>query len=292
MRKTMKSAVAAMAVICVPAPLMAVGVADTATGRYAAVNGLKMYYEVHGTGQPIVLLHGGLATIDTTYAQILPALAKTRRVVAVEFQGHGHTPDADREITVERFVEDVAALLGQLEIDRADFMGYSFGGMVSLGTAIRHPTLVDRLILVGTPNSIAGLEPPIQEGIRTGAAGKSKPEDVPAPLREAYAKVAPDPQRLPIVGHKMTKALAEFPGWRLEDLRALRSPVMFIVGDRDFVRPEHAVELFRLVPNAQLTMLPNAGHDAIVERSKAVLAVVTPFLEAPAAARSRAPSGE
>src|SRR5262245_4445793 len=254
-----------------------------AKGRYAVVNGLRMYYEVHGNGRPLVLLHGGLATIDTSFGKILPFLAKTRQVIAIELQGHGHTADIDRPMSFEQMADDVDSLLGQLAIERADLLGYSFGGMVVLGTAIRHPERVNHLIVVGTPNSGEGFEPTIREAIKNAA-----PEDVPKPLKDAYERSAPNPQQFPALVAKVAKLLTEFPGWRDEELRSIGELVMLIVGDHDFIRPEHAVQMFRLIPNAQLAVLPGAGHDAITERYEDVLAAMTRFLDAVPSSQSKA----
>src|SRR5262249_45744257 len=116
-------------------------------GRYATVNGLRMYYEIHGSGRPVVFLHGGATTIDTSFWKILPAMAETRRVIAIEQEAHGHTKDLDRPLKFEQMADDTAALLRYLEIDRADFFGYSMGGIIGLGIAIRHPQLVNRLVV-------------------------------------------------------------------------------------------------------------------------------------------------
>jgi len=239
------------------------------------VNDIKMYYEIHGCGRPLVLLHGGLSTIDTTFGKILPSLARTHQVIAIELQGHGHTGGMDRPMSFERMADDVASLLGQLAIERADVLGYSFGGVVALGTAIRHPHQVNHLIMVGTPNGNDGFEPSIREAIK-----KATPENTPGPLKDAYGRSAPDARQLPLLVATVTKLLTEFPGWRPEDLRAIGAPTMIIIGDHDFIRPEHAVQMLRLIPNAQLAVLPGAGHDAIIERHQDVLARVTSFLDA------------
>jgi pimeloyl-ACP methyl ester carboxylesterase len=220
------------------------------------------------------LLHGGLSTIDTSFGKILPSLARTRQVIAIELQGHGHTAGLDRPMSFETMADDVASLLGQLAVERADVLGYSFGGVVALGIAIRHPHQVGHLILIGTPNGNDGFEPIIRDSIK-GAT----PRDVPKPLKEAYERSAPDVRQFPLLVAKVSKLLTDFPGWRQEDLHSIGSPTLIIVGDHDFIRPEHAIQVFRLIPGAQLAILPGAGHDAITERHEDVLAIATRFLD-------------
>ena len=161
-------------------------------GGYASVNGLKMYYEIHGTGRPLVLLHGALCTIDGCFGKILPLLAKTRQVIAIEQQAHGHTADIDRPLTTEQMAEDTAALLRQLRIENADFFGYSMGGGIALEIAIRYPHRVRKLVFAAATYNPDGFHPEILQGI-----AKLKPEDFAgSPWLEAYAKVAPNPKGL------------------------------------------------------------------------------------------------
>src|ERR1700676_3298963 len=130
------------------------------TGRYAEVNGLHMYYEIYGTGKPLVLIHGGASTIQTTFGRLIPALAKTHKIIAVELQAHGHSDNRDgRQITFEQDADDVATLLGQLHIDHADFFGFSNGGTTALQIAIRHPGLVNKLIFASSMYKRAGVAP-------------------------------------------------------------------------------------------------------------------------------------
>src|ERR1700737_3840220 len=139
------------------------------TGQYVTVNGLKMYYEIHGSGRPLVLLHGGGSTIISTFGRILPELAKTHRVIAVELQAHGHTKDIDRPLSFEQDADDVAALLKQLHIEKADIMGFSNGGTTSLQIAIRHPELVNKLVLASTTYKRDGMQPGFFEGMQNAS---------------------------------------------------------------------------------------------------------------------------
>ena len=250
--------------------------AETVTRGYASVNGLEMYYEVHGAGDPLVLLHGGPTTIDSSFGAVLPSLAKVRRVVAVEQQGHGHTADVDRPLSFEQMADDTAALLRHLEIGKADFFGYSDGGNVALGVAIRHPDVVRKLAIAGTNFNNDGLYPEVLEFMK-----HATPDDLGG-LRDAYTGVAPRPEDWPALVAKVMKMGVEFKGWRPEDIRAIEAPTLVMIGDVNIVRPEHAVELFRLLPHAQLAVLPGTDHiKLIVERIDWLLSMIEAFLDAP-----------
>lgn len=242
---------------------------------YASVNDLDMYYQEHGSGDPLVLLHGGLTTIDASFGELLPALATTRRVIAVEQQGHGHTPDIDRPLTFDQMADDTAALLRQLGVERADLFGYSDGGIVALGLAIRHPDLVRKLVVAGTNFNNDGLYPEIVDFFRHGTI------DDLGDLGDDYAAVAPNPDAWPTLVAKVFRQALEFPGWRADDLRAIRSPALVIAGDDDMIRPEHAVELYRLILIARLAILPGTDHQQIVRRADWLLSMIPPFLDAP-----------
>lgn len=247
---------------------------------YAPVNGLKMYYEIHGTANgkkpPLVLLHGGGSTIDTSFGKALPSLAKTRQVIAFEQQGHGHTADIDRPFTFEQTADDTAALLRYLKIERADFFGYSNGGNIALQIAIRHPKLVRKLIVASAMFKKDGLYPEFWESMKHATL-----ENMPAELREAYLRVAPNPENLPTFHDKCGKRMLEFKDWRPEDIQSIDAPTMVMIGDADIVRPEHAVEMFRLLPYAQLAVLPGTDHMTLVERADWQVSMIEEFLDAP-----------
>jgi pimeloyl-ACP methyl ester carboxylesterase len=237
--------------------------AKDAGGKYAEVNGLKMYYEVHGTGRPLVLLHGAFG-----WANAYPQLAKNRQVIAVELQGHGHTADIDRPLTVEQMADDVAALLKHLKIEQTDLFGYSMGGNVALGVAVRHPQLVRKVAITGS--HAFKMEDCYEP--ETFKQFKSLPADfAPAVLKEPYDKVAPDPKKWPEL----------VTGFTREQLRSIKAHVLITLGDRDGVRPEHAVELFRLIPNAQLAVFPGGDHFLLWTSPEKVLTPVAEFLDAP-----------
>jgi pimeloyl-ACP methyl ester carboxylesterase len=244
-----------------------------APGKYASVNGLRMYYEIHGAGQPLVLLHGAFA-----WATVYPGLARDRQLIAVELQGHGHTGDIDRPLTIEQMADDTAALLHQLKIEQADFFGYSMGGTVALGVAIRHPGLVRKLAVNG---SYYGK---IQEAYepKTFNQFESLPSDfAPKMLKDHYDKVAPDPKQWPALVAKVKKMGLDFQGFTRAEMQSIKAPVLITLGDRDGVRPEHAVEMFRLIPNAQLAIFPGADHFLIWQAPDKLLPAIAAFLEAP-----------
>ncbi|MGQ0569177.1 MAG: alpha/beta fold hydrolase [Armatimonadota bacterium] len=263
-------AIAAVVGLVVAAP------ASAAKGSYASVNGLKMYYEIQGTGRPLVVLHGGLCTIEACLGKVRPPLAKARKTIAIEQQGHGRTADADRPLTFEQMAEDTAAVLRQLKIERADFFGYSDGGNVALRIAMRHPALVRKLVVFGTNYNNDGLVPGLVEAFKV-----MKAEDIPKEFREAYVKVAPDPKQWPTLVAKVMKQALEFKGWRPEEIKSIKAPTLIMIGDADIVRPEHAVEMFRLLPHAQLAVLPGTDHFAPVHRADWIVSMTKAFLDAP-----------
>ena len=266
--------------------------ADPKTG-YAPVNGLEMYYEVHGTGEPLVLLHGAYMTIDAM-GPILPALAETRRVIAVELQGHGRTADVgDRPITYEGMADDTAALLGHLEVDRTDVFGFSMGGGVALQVAIRHPGVVRKLVVASASYTSDGMQPELH-----GMIPSITPEMFAgSPIEAAYLEVAPNPGDFPqLVGKLKRLDMTPF-AWPAEDVRRIGAPTMIVVGDADAIRLEHAVEMFRLLggsgmgdlaglPKPQLVVLPGTAHfvppgSGLLDRAGWLLPMIRGFLEAP-----------
>lgn len=236
---------------------------------YAPVNGLEMYYEVYGTGQPLVLLHGGMTTLQD-FGFMLPALVHGRQIIAYERQGHGHTADIDRPFTMEGWADDLAALLQHLGIAQADVLGYSTGGSVALAFAIRHPQHVRKLVLVSTIYNKDGYPPEVMEGLLHASA-----ESMPDILRQMYAAIAPHPENWAALVRKSVESAATFRGWSDEAIQSITMPTMVAAGDNDIVRTEHAVALVRLLPQAQLAILPNTDHIAIVMQHADWLATMT-----------------
>ncbi len=265
---------------------------DDPKGDYAEVNGLEMYYEIHGMGRPLVVLHGAYMTIGTM-GPVVPSLAETRQVVAVELQGHGHTADIDRPLSYEQMADDVAALMKHLGIERADVFGYSMGGGVALQVAIRHPEMVRKLVVASASYTSDGMHPELLAMFPT-----ITPEIFAgSPIEEAYLRTAPNPGDFPALVAKLKQLDMEPYAWSPEDIQGIASPTLLIIGDSDAIRPEHAVELFRLLgggvpgdlaglPQSQLAVLPGTTHFvppgfAVLDRADWLLLMIPPFLDVP-----------
>jgi len=236
---------------------------------YADVNGLHLYYEEHGEGPPLVLLHGGLMTIDLNFHVALPALAERRRVIAVELQGHGRTADIDRSPTFSDFAADVVALLDHLGIDQADVVGFSLGGLTGYELVISHADRVRRAVLVSADH-------------RNDRAGEADPARLPTPdefqaMRDAYVATAPEPGAFDAVAEKTVGLVHSFTGWTDDQLRGVDLPVLILVGDSDFIHVENAAEAVRLLPQGQLAVLPGTTHIGVT-RSTLLAPVVEAFL--------------
>jgi pimeloyl-ACP methyl ester carboxylesterase len=260
-------------------------------GDYAEVNGLRMYYEVHGSGEPLILLHGGVGAIEM-FGEVLPLLVEGRRVVAVDLQAHGRTADIDRPLSYESMADDISVLIGHLGFGEADVMGYSLGGGVALQTAIRHPNAVRKLVVVSTTFKRDGWYPEVLAGM--GQMGPEAAEPMKqTPMYELYAAVAPRPEDWPVLLTKLGELLRQDYDWSAE-VEEIEAPTMIVVGDADSVRTAHAVEFFELLgggkadagwdgsgmPNARLAVLPATTHYDIFS-SPALAAAVAPFLDAP-----------
>lgn len=229
-------------------------------GKYANVNGLKMYYEVYGSGFPLVLIHGGGSTIGTTFGRVLPALAKTHKVIAVELQAHGHTADIDRPLSFEQDADDVAELLKQLHISKADIFGFSNGASTTLEIAIRHPEVVNKIIVASTMYKKDGSYPWFWDMMKHATF-----EEMPQLLKDAYRQINPDKEALFTMYKRDVARMQSFKDIREEDIKAIKSPALIIAGNNDVVRPEHAVEMYRKMQQARLMILPGGHGDYIGE---------------------------
>ncbi len=254
---------------------------------YAPVNGLKMYYEIYGEGKPVVLLHGAFNTININWALLIPELSKKRKIIAIEFQGHGRTADIERSFSFESFSDDVAALLKYIKIDSADVMGYSMGGGVALQMAIRRPEMVKKLIITSAAYKYEGWTPETRAIL---------PQLAPhffegTPIKTEYDSLAPGKKDFAALVNKMKALVATPYDFGTEKIKAIKSPTLIISADGDGVLPEHVVEMFRLrkggymvdfgpVPNTQLAIFPGTSHIRVMFHADWLLSMINPFLDA------------
>lgn len=243
---------------------------------YAPVNGLKMYYEIEGTGDLLVHIPAafGYAGLSS-----FPSLLQRHSVITMDLQGHGRTADIpDRPLTIEQYADDVVGLMQQLGIPRADFLGESYGGVAAVMIAVRHPELVRRVATYGAtfgPPQVAHNA----EMVRFDRPPTADSREF-AFQRESYRRVAPDPDNWPRIWDKVANLVWE--GFSKEELASIKAPVLIALGDRDFVRLGHAVETLSLIPNAELAVIPDAGHFALMSEQERVIPIVEHFLEKPA----------
>ncbi len=257
---------------------------------YAPVNGLKMYYEIYGNGEPLVLIHGGVGAIEMFGAN-LTALAQTHKVIAVDLQAHGRTADIDRPLKCELMADDIAALLKYLKIDKADVMGYSLGGEVALRTAIQHPEAVHKLVVVSATFKRDGWYPEILAGMSQMGPAAAEPMKQ-TPMYQMYAQLAPRPQDWSVLITKLGDLLKQDYNWS-EDVKKIKIPTLIVVGDADAVRTSHAVEFFGLLgggqhdagwdgsgrpKNCELAILPGLTHYTIFN-APALASTAIPFLD-------------
>jgi pimeloyl-ACP methyl ester carboxylesterase len=285
-------AVLAFALLALLTPPLSLAQAPSPTSTppksgYAPVNGLKMYYEIHGEGQPLVLLHGSFLNMDLAFGQLIPELSKTREVIALEFQAHGRTADLARPISFVSLADDVAALLKYLHAGPADIFGYSLGGGVALQVAIRHPESVRKLVICSAPFKSDGWSPETRAALQ-----KLTPEILAAtPLKKEYDRLAPDPGHWAQMVNKV-KQIGATPYDFTTQAKSIQAPTLIIVGDSDGILPEHVAEMFRIRGGgvngdlgghsaAQLAVFPATSHVGVIMHTDWLLAILPPFLDAP-----------
>jgi pimeloyl-ACP methyl ester carboxylesterase len=255
---------------------------------YAPVNGLKMYYEIHGKGDPVVLLHGSFMTITNNWTDMIPSLSKSRRVIAVEMQGHGRTADINRDFSYEALADDIAALLDYLKVKRADVLGYSMGGGVAMQVAIRHPEKVRKVISIsavfrhdGWVKEAVEMFPQLEAGMFKGS-----------PIETEYMKLSPTPDRFATFVKRVIQMDLEPYDFSAAKLKATKAPFFFIHGDADGVRLEHISEMFRLKggdvfgdmrprSESRLAILPDTTHITLMNKTDVIVPMVNDFLNAP-----------
>lgn len=259
---------------------------NRATGNYASVNGINLYYEVHGTGAPLIMLHGGFGTFEM-FAALSPALIEQHQVIGVDLYGHGRTALTDRPLRFEQMADDIAGLIEHLGLEQSSVLGYSLGGAVALQAAIRHPDRVKKLVVISSPFKRSGWYPETQ----TGMASLAPEFFQGTPMHEAYLRVAPKPDDFPRFVAAMQDGMSQEYDWT-EQVSALPMPTLIIAGDSDSLPPSHAVEFFTLLGGgkqdagwngehlipSQLAILPGVTHYNIVFRPDLLLPVLAPFL--------------
>jgi len=257
------------------------------TTGYAPVNGLKMYYEIHGSGEPVVLLHGAFMAITGDWNDWINELAKTRKVIAVEMQGHGRTADINRDITFENLSDDVAALLDYLQIERADIVGYSLGAGTAMQCAIRHPEKVRKVVSISAPMRRDGWVKEANDFWPTFTWEIFKG----TPMEAEYKRLSPTPDKFPdFVNHIKAMALRPY-DFGADKLKATKAPMFFIHGDADGVRLDHIAEMFRLKgggeihgdmqprPASRLAILPDTTHVILMNRMTTIVPMINDFLD-------------
>ncbi|WP_161596699.1 alpha/beta fold hydrolase [Chitinophaga vietnamensis] len=236
-------------------------VAAQDAGHYATVNGIRMYYEIHGSGEPLVLLHGGGSTIQTNFSKVIPLFAQHHKVIAVELEAHGHTGRRPGPTSFIQDADDVAALLQQLHIRKSDILGFSNGGMTCIEIATRHPELVNRLILLSAPYNCSGMPEELWKSLPTATI-----DMMPKPYQEAFLHDNPgDTAGLRAMFEKDRNRMVAFKGWDDAVIKNIQAPTLVAVGDQDAVLAEHAVAMYRLLPKGRLMILPGRHGECIGE---------------------------
>ncbi len=258
------------------------------TTGYAPVNGLKMYYEIHGSGEPVVVLHGAFMAISGDWNDWINELAKTRKVIAVEMQGHGRTADIDRDITAENLADDVSALLDHLKIPKADILGYSLGGGVAMQFAIRHPEKVRKVVSI---SAVIRLDGWVKEG-REALPSLTAEVFKGSPMEAEYKRLSPTPDKFPDFIKHVVAMVAKPYDFGADKFKATKAPMFFIHGDADGVRFEHIAEMYRLKGGgnihgdmqprsaSRLAILPDTTHVTLMNRRQTIIPMINDFLDA------------
>ena len=276
---------AALFLAWIPSTVVPAG-QEPSTG-YAPVHGLEMYYEVHGSGDPVVLLHGSFMTISNNWTSWIGELSKTRKVIAVEMQGHGRTADIQRDFSYENLADDIAALLDFLSIEQADLIGYSLGGGVALQVAIRHPEKVRKVVSI---SSVFRLDGWVQETL-DAFPGMTSEMFRGSPIEAEYKKLSPTPEAFDEFIKRVIALDLEPYDFGADKLEATKAPMFFIHGDADGVRLEHVAEMFRLKggeihgdlrqrSESRLAILPDTTHVTLMARGDTILPMINDFLDA------------
>jgi pimeloyl-ACP methyl ester carboxylesterase len=245
---------------------------------YEEIDGVPIWYEEHGDaeGPPLVALHGGILTFGGSFGGVLPWVEAGRRVIGVELQGHGHTADTGRPMSIDRFADDVAELLERLGIEQADLWGFSLGALTATGVALRHPSKVRRLVLAAVHIRPDGYHPGITAPEQDDPRLPTQEEF--AAWQAAYEAVAPNPADFLPFLERLQPVVHGWTGWTADDIRSIAAPTLLVIGDQDFVRLDHAAEMLDLFPDSRLAVLPDTKHTEVMQRPEQLRALVGPFL--------------
>jgi pimeloyl-ACP methyl ester carboxylesterase len=249
----------------------------TTTG-YADVNGLHMYYETYGAGRPLILLHGGMLTIELNFAGLIPTLASTHLVVGVEMQGHGRTGDIDRPISPAALAGDIVALLDLLGIERTDVLGHSMGAAVALELAVSHPNRVGHVVAASASVRPDGMHEDLTDPAKQATSTRMPTQHDFNDFVEAYTRLSPHPEHFQDFLASLSQSNADLQGWSDEQLAGITAPVLHVLGDRDFTTIEHAALMQHLIPGSQLAVLPDTTHMEVTRRTDVLLPLLARFL--------------
>ena len=250
-------------------------------GQYANINDIRMYYEIYGEGEPLLLLHAGLSFIESFYNQI-PNLAKEFRVIAVDSRGHGRTTDSDKPLSYSLMASDMVKLLDHLKIDSAHIVGWSDGGVIGIDLAINHPSRIRKLVVIGAHFRADGMSDTFIQLIKSTTAETLEKEDHFREMIDFYKKMAPDPSHLPIFWEKIKNMWLTEPNYTPKEMSNIKAQTLVLAGENEeFVRLDYARELSQVIPNAKLNIIPNTGHSVPLEKPKLVNEAVINFLRMP-----------
>ncbi len=250
------------------------------TTGYADVNGLHLYYETYGSGAPLVLLHGGMLTIDLNFASLIPTLAQTHTVIGVEMQGHGRTANIHREITYANLATDIVALLDHLGIERAAVLGHSMGGGVALELAVNHPDRVSAIVPISASVSKDGMHPDLLDPSTFETSSIMPTAQDFADFKGAYERLSPHPEQFDAFLMSLSGMDSDFAGWTDEQLAGISCPVLIVQGDNDFTTVAHADVMLAKIPNSTLAVIPATTHMQVTRRDTILLPVLEQFFTA------------
>lgn len=227
---------------------------------YSEVNGIKMYYEIYGEGKPLVLIHGGGSTIQSNFGQVIPMFARQRKVIAMELQAHGRTNDRGEDSSFEQDADDVAGLLKKLDLDKADFLGFSNGGTTTIQIALRHPEIVNKIVLCSALSKRNGVPAQFWNFMT-----KANLANMPQELKNAYLTVTPNPEGLQVMHDRDAKRMINFKDIADAKIRSIKAQTLIIIGDNDVITPEHAITMHRQIADSELAIIPGVHGEYIGE---------------------------